>query len=101
MISASCVIESTVQRASVGLRFAISSNDGVTGTPLPEYAAMGYIRSSGNHNESSVTLTTFAQITAGQQVQFQFARLAVQNGTSGTTTLKANQSVFNITKMAS
>ena len=101
LISASCLIESTVQRASVGLRFAISSNDGVTGTPLPEYAAMGYIRSSGGHNESSVTLSTLASITAGQQVQFQFRRLAVGNGGSTTTTLKANQSVFNITKIAS
>lgn len=101
MISASCIIESTVQRASVGLRFAISSNDGVTGTPLPEYAAMGYVRSSGGHNESSIILTTFANITAGQQVQFQFRRLAVGNGGSTTTTLKATQSVFNIAKIAS
>ena len=88
----------------MGLRFAISSNDGVTGTPLPEYAAMGYIRSSGGpdgHNESSVTLSTLASITAGQQVQFQFCRLAVRNGSSTTTTLKANKSIFNITKIAS
>ena len=97
LLSATVFMYTTVQRASVGLRFAISGTDGVEGVGLPEFGAMGYIRSSGGHNQTSVTLTTIASLAALEQVQLQFARLAA----AGAVTLDPTTSVINITKIAS
>ena len=96
LLSATMFMNATVQRASVGLRFAISNTNGSEGTGLPEYAAMGYIRSSSGHNQTSLQLTTLASLSSGDQVQLQFARLAQ----GGTVTLNPNTSVINITKIA-
>ena len=65
-----------LSRASVGLKFAISSTDGVQGVGTTEEGAMGYIRDSAGHEESSVTLSTIQQLDASDQIQLQFARLA-------------------------
>lgn len=101
MISASLYYTTTVQRASIGMRFAISPDDGVQGTEIPGVAAMGYVRSTSGHNEASITLTTIAQLinipgTREDQVQLQFARLAA----AGTCTLVPDNCVFTITRIA-
>ena len=107
MISASLYFTTpNVQRASIGLRFAIAQlsdpeNTNSEGTDLPETAAMGYIRSASGHNEASVTLTTIASLEVipgvrEDQVQIQMARLA----TSGTVTLEPDRSIITITKIA-
>jgi hypothetical protein len=96
----------STQRASIGMKFAIASEadpevTNVEGVALPETGAMGYIRSSSGHNESSVTLTTIAslQFIAGvreDQVQIQLARLAA----GGTVTVQPDNSIITITKIA-
>ena len=107
MISASLYFTTpNVQRASIGLRFAIAEladpeNTNSQGTSLPETAAIGYIRSSSGHNESSVTLTTIASLEVipgvrEDQVQIQMARMAQ----AGTVTLNPNSSIITITKIA-
>ena len=101
LISATMYMTSTIQRASVGMRFAVSGTDGVQGTALPGTAAMGYIRSSGGHNETSITMTTIAELinTPGvreDQVQIQFARMAV----GGTVTLVPAQCFIALTRIA-
>lgn len=101
MISASLYMTTNVQRASVGMKFAVSGTDGVEGTALPGTAAMGYIRSGSGHNEASITLTTIAQLVNNpgvqeDQVQLQLARLAA----AGTVTLSPSNCVFTITRIA-
>ncbi len=107
MISASMYFTTpNVQRASIGLKFAIASeadpeNTNAEGVALPETAAMGYIRSSSGHNESSVTLTTIASLEVipgvrEDQVQIQLARLAA----AGSVTVEPSFSIITITKIA-
>ena len=80
---------STVQRASVGLAFAID------GAQQPELSGMGYIRSLGSHNDSSVILTTIYQMTAGQTIAPLFGQLA--NG--GTCNLQGANSIIAIQRV--
>ncbi len=107
MISASMYFTTpNVQRASIGLKFAIASeadpeNTNAEGVALPETAAMGYIRSSSGHNESSVTLTTIASLEVipgvrEDQVQIQLARLAA----AGSVTVEPSFRIITITKIA-
>ena len=107
MISASLYFTTpNVQRASIGLRFAIAEladpeNTNAEGTSLPETGAMGYIRFSSGHNEASVTLTTIASLEVipgvrEDQVQIQLARMAA----TGTVTLEPDSSIITITKIA-
>ena len=107
MITASIYFTTpSVQRASIGLKFAIAELadpevTNVEGVAWPETGAMGYIRSGSGHNEASVTLTTIAslQFIAGvreDQVQIQLARL----GAAGTVSLEANRSIITIKKIA-
>ncbi|AOV62159.1 hypothetical protein BOW86_gp222 [Synechococcus phage S-CAM7] len=107
MITASLYFTTpSVQRASIGLRFAIAEladpeNTNAEGVALPETGAMGYIRSGSGHNEASVTLTTIASLEVipgvrEDQVQIQLARLA----SSGTVSVEANRSIITITKIA-
>lgn len=106
-ITASIAMKSASQRPSVGLRFAISGTDGTRGpqdgaaTNLPEYAAMGYIRTSSGHHDTSVTLTTIANLVnvpgvQEDQVQLQFARLAA----AGTVRLVGDKSFITIKRIA-
>ena len=85
----------TLRRASVGLKFAISSTDGVQGVGTAEEGAMGYIRDSTGHEESSVTLSTIQQLDASDQIQLQFAGLA-QIGTVDLIGSKSNLLVHRI-----
>lgn len=107
MISASLYFTTAaVQRASIGLKFAIAqlADPEVTnaeGTALPETAAMGYIRSGSGHNESSVTLTTIANLEVipgvrRDQIQIQLARLAA----AGEVVVEPSASIITITKIA-
>jgi len=98
LISTNLYVTSTSQRANIGLRYVISNIDGTQGTViLPEVGAGDYIRSASGHNESSVTLTTTALLTVGQQVQIQTARLA----NSGTVTIEPDESMISITQIGS
>ena len=88
------------------MRFAIAEladpeNTNAEGTSLPETGAMGYIRFSSGHNQSSVTLTTIASLEVipgvrEDQVQIQMARMAA----TGTVTLEPDSSIITITKIA-
>ena len=99
LIACNLYVTSNIQRANIGLRFAISNVDGVEGTIiLPEVGAGDYIRSASGHNESSVTLTTTAALLANQQIQLQCARLAAQTGTL-TVDIQAAESMLSITKI--
>jgi len=98
LITTNLYLTSTVQRANIGLRYAISNVDGSQGTIiLPEVAAGDYIRAQSGHNESSVNLTTTALLTAGQQVQIQCARLAAAN----VVTIEPDESMISITQIGS
>lgn len=79
-----------VQRASVGMKFAID------GTPQDEIAAMGYIRDTGGHEESSIILTTTYSLAAGQELTVLFARLA----TAGTVNLQGPNSSLSVVRIA-
>lgn len=99
-ISASMLFKTLSQRVSVGVRFAISSTDGAAGIALPEYGAMGYIRSGSDHIESSVTLNTIAFFAAGEQLQLQFARLAENDSGTNPALLYPDFSVLTLHKIA-
>ena len=90
LVTSTVYMTSTVQRASVIMRYAID------GAAQGETAAMGYIRSTTGHNESSVILTTTYQLVAGQTIGPMFARSA----NSGTVNLIGNRSSFSITRIA-
>ena len=79
-----------IQRSSVGMRFCIDDID------QPEIAAMGYIRDTSGHEESSVILTTVYSIAAGSKISPKFARL----GAGGLVDLVGPQSSFTVSKIA-
>lgn len=86
-------------RVSVGVRFVVSSTDGVEGAPqigAECYGAMGYIRQASNHFESSVNISTFLSLAPGDQVQVQMARLASNGGVL----MQGNFSSFTMKKIA-
>lgn len=83
-------LTSTVQRANVGVRFAV--ND----TIESEEAAHDYIRGSNGHNEASANLSTTLSLTAGDEVSIYAIRLAV----TGTVTLEGTSSTIAITQLA-
>ena len=80
---------SNVQRANVGLAFAIN------GAQQPELSAMGYVRGTGGHNEASVILTTIYQMTGGQTIAPLFGQLA----NSGTCNLQGANSIIAIQRV--
>jgi len=77
-------------RASVGVRVTLN------GVDQPETAAMGYIRDSSGHEETTVALTVYLVLTAGDQVGLAFSRLSA----SGTVQLQGANSSINIIKIA-
>ncbi len=79
-----------VQRPSVGMRVAIDSIE------QPEISAMGYIRDASGHEETSVLLSTFYSMAAGQELTVLTARLA----TSGVVELVGDNSSIAISKIA-
>ena len=87
---------STAQRANVAVRFMVSNDDNEGTFPLEEYGASAYIRSSSGHNDATSSITTIAQLNAGQRVQVQFGRF----GQSGRVVMRPNNSTIFITKIA-
>ena len=73
----------SITRGNVGVKFTIN------GTEQDEIAAMGYIRNSDGHNETSLAMTTLYNLSAGDKVNIVFARLAI----SGTITLQTDSSI--------
>lgn len=89
-----------IQRPSVGVRLSVDS--GVGFQNQPEIAAMGYIRSSGGHEESSVTMSSLLNLNPTDKVQIRFSRLATDGpgGTEGAVRLVGANSSLILTKVA-
>ena len=83
---------STTQRASVLGRFDVN------GTLLGDIAGMGYIRSSGGHSESSITLTTIVTLNSNDTLTVRYARGGVA-GANLTSLIGARSSLF-LTKLS-
>ena len=85
---------SATARVSVGLQVAAN------GTFTGEEAAMGYIRASSGHNQSSLTWSSIVEIVENKgaigTINIGFARL----GTAGTCTLDANKSMISVYKIS-
>jgi len=92
LVQVNWYMDSVVQRANVGIRFAVN------GTTQPEIAAHGYIRAgtAGGHNESSENLTTTLSLTANDVVSIYAAQLAAP----GTVNLQGANSSISITQLA-
>ena len=78
-----------VQRPSVGVQIALN------GSEQGEIAAMGYIRDSAGHEETTVALTTLLDLTSGDTIGLMFARLA----NSGTVNLVGENSAIMIMRV--
>ena len=89
-VTSNCYMTSTIQRASVATQFAVN------GTLAGEIAAMGYIRATGGHNESTVNLTTLLSLAADDVVDIHFAREAV----AGTVNLESANSAITLMRIA-
>lgn len=78
-------ITASFNRANLTARFALN------GTPLGPIAAMGYIRNATGHNESSLTVTTWIQMTTNDIITVETLREAgagtVTMDTAGTSQL--------------
>ena len=89
-ITSNCFMQSTTQRASVQTRFSVN------GVDQPEIAAMGYIRNSNNHQDTTVTLTTIIELSASDVINVKFARGAQ----TGTVNLQGPNSSLMLLKVA-
>ena len=90
LVQVNWYLTSSVQRANIGLRFAI--ND----TQQSEIAAHNYIRSASGHNQASVNMSTTFNLSASDQISIYSAQLAA----SGTVTLEGTSSTIAITQLA-
>jgi len=81
---------STVIRANPGIRLAVNN------VLQAETSASGYIRNNGGHNESSGTISTTLDLTAGDEISVYAQQLAQ----AGTVSLQGNQSSITLTKLA-
>ena len=68
----------------------------VNGVDQPEIAAMGYIRNSNNHQDTTVTLTTIIELSASDVINVKFARGAQ----TGTVNLQGPNSSLMLLKVA-
>lgn len=81
---------SSAARVNVGMQVAV--NNTFTG----EEAAMGYIRASSGHNESSLTWSSIVNVPAGGYISIGFLRL----GNAGTCVLDAAKSAVSVYKIS-
>jgi hypothetical protein len=81
---------SSTARVSVGLQVSVN------GTFTGEEAAMGYIRSSSGHNQSSLTWSSIVEVPANGYIGIGFVRLAQ----AGTCTLDAEKSAVSVYKIS-
>ena len=81
---------SSSARVNVGLQVSVN------GTFTGEEAAMGYIRASSGHNQSSLTWSSIVEVPANGFIGIGFVRLAA----AGTCTLDANKSAVSVYKIS-
>jgi hypothetical protein len=81
---------SSTARVSVGLQVSVD------GTFTGEEAAMGYIRASSGHNESSLTWSSIVEVPANGYIGIGFVRLAQ----AGTCTLDPEKSAVSVYKIS-
>lgn len=90
LVQVNFYITASVVRSNIGLKFAV--ND----TQQTEISANNYIRSTGDHNESSINMATTLSLTASDQISIYIARLA----NAGTVSLQGTSSTLAITQLA-
>jgi hypothetical protein len=90
LVQVNWYLTSSVTRSNIGIKFAV--ND----AQEDEIAAHNYIRSTSNHNESSVNMSTTLSLTASDAISIYAAQLA----TAGTVSLQGTSSTIAITQLA-
>ena len=94
-ISVMCYYTGAVSRGNVGMTVAI---DGVFNQPI---AAMGYLRNSSGHNESSLTFTSLVEIEINSKAAMETIGIGFQRlASAGTLTITAANSSISIIKIA-
>ena len=94
-ISVMCYYTGAVSRANVGMTVAI---DGVFDQPI---AAMGYIRNSSGHNESSLTFTSLVEIEINSKAEMETISIGFQRlAAAGTITIDGAKSGISIIQIA-
>jgi hypothetical protein len=86
----SVYFESNSSRSNPGIQIALN------GTPFDPESAMGYIRSSSGHNESSETGRFGFNVVAGDEISFQCKQLAGNGGVE----MFGSKSVFQVKRNA-
>jgi hypothetical protein len=81
---------SSTARVSVGLQVSVD------GTFTGEEAAMGYVRASSGHNQSSLTWSSIVEVPANGYIGIGFVRLAQ----AGTCTLDPEKSAVSVYKIS-
>ncbi len=90
-----CYYTGAVSRANVGMTVAI---DGVFDQPI---AAMGYIRNSSGHNESSLTFTSLVEIEINSKGDMETIRIRLQRlAAAGTITVDGAKSGISVIQIA-
>jgi hypothetical protein len=90
LVQVNWYLTASVTRSNIGIKFAV--ND----VQEDEIAAHNYIRSTSNHNESSVNMSTTLSLTASDAISIYAARLAA----TGTVNLGGANSTIAITQLA-
>ena len=94
-VSVMCYYTGAVSRANVGMTVAI---DSVFDQPI---AAMGYLRNSSGHNESSLTFTSLVEIEINSKAQMETIGIGFQRlAAAGTITVDGAKSSISIIKIA-
>jgi hypothetical protein len=94
-VSVMCYYTGSVTRANVGMTVAI---DGVFDQPI---AAMGYLRNSSGHNESSLTFTSLVEIEINSKAEMETISIGFQRlAAAGTITIDGAKSGISIIQIA-
>ena len=94
-VSVMCYYTGSVSRGNVGMSVAI---DGVFNQPI---AAMGYLRNSSGHNESSLTFTSLVEIEINSKAEMETISIGFQRlAAAGTLTIDGAKSGISIIQIA-
>ena len=94
-ISVMCYYTGSVSRANVGMTIAL---DGVFNQPI---AAMGYLRNSSGHNESSLTFTSLIEIEINSKAEIEKISIGFQRlAAAGTITIDGAKSGISVIQIA-
>ena len=86
---------SSTSRVSVGLQMAVD------GTWTGEEAAMGYIRASSGHNQSSLTWSSIVEVALNSKGNMELINIGfVRLANAGTCTLDATKSMISVYKIS-